>query len=62
MTIELGQTVRDKVTGYSGWATARCVYLGAATQIRIDRINTKGQGIHRWFPEIRLEVVEPGWR
>ena len=58
--IELGQKVRDKITGYEGVVTGRSVWLtGCATcgiQARIDKDGKRPE--LEWFDEIRLEVVD----
>lgn len=60
--VELGQEVRDYVTGFTGIATARTVYLAGTPQIAI----TPKQGVSSsmpetvWVDEARLEVIGRG--
>lgn len=57
--IELGEHVADKITGFSGVATGRCVYLTSCTQIlivpKIDKDGKLQDG--GWIDEQRVEVV-----
>ncbi len=60
--MELGKTYRDPITGLTGMATARCIYLHGTTQIQIEP-GLNHQGEHQdsvWFNESRLVEVAPG--
>lgn len=59
-SIKLGSKVRDKVTGFTGIATARVEYLHGCVQIEImppvDKDNKKPDSIY--IDEPRLEAIE----
>ena len=57
--IELGQKVKDSVTGFRGVATARCEYLYEAPVILVEsQMLVDGKPIEPlWFPEDRLDLV-----
>lgn len=58
--IKLGDKVRDKVTGFTGIATARIEYLHGCVQIEImppvDKDGKKVDGI--WIDDPRLESIK----
>ena len=64
MEIELGQKVKDKITGIEGIATARTEFLNGCVQYEVTRRVKKGetltaesiQGIN--VDEEQLEVIE----
>jgi hypothetical protein len=56
--IQLGVTVRDKITGFSGVVTGRAEYISGCTQCLVcPRVKDDGgmQDAH-WFDEQRLLV------
>ena len=57
--IDLGDKVRDKISGFEGVATARIAYLGDSPDVRIT-----GTALHdgkpvgaEWFSDWRVEKV-----
>lgn len=59
--IQLGQHVRDSVTGFQGVVTGRAEYLFEATTCRIHKteLTTDGKPYDPlWFEEARLEIVD----
>lgn len=49
---ELEKSYRDRVTGFTGVATAHCEYAHAPDQVYLENADTA-----RWFEESRLEAV-----
>jgi hypothetical protein len=59
MRAELGNKVRDKVTGFHGTVYAICRYLsGSLDRAGVQTLNTKGELKEEWFDIDRLEIVE----
>lgn len=64
MKIKLGETYTDKITGYTGIATARIEYLTGCTHIclqaKVDKDNKIPEG--QYFDESRLDdrIEKPG--
>ena len=61
--IELGQEVRDVITGFRGIATGRCNYISGCEQVLVQP-TMKDDGTvpdARWYDDQRLEAV-PGAR
>ena len=59
--INLGDEVKDEVTGFQGVALARMECLYEATQVRVHARNLTDQGTVRdsiWFEEDRLTIVK----
>lgn len=58
--VGLGQTVRDKITGFKGIVTGRCEYITGCNQalvappVKADGSSTDSQ----WFDEQRLEITK----
>lgn len=61
MTIKLGMTVKDRITGFEGDATGRCEYINGKVQFHVepkwqrDAMPIDG----RWIDETRLEQIPP---
>jgi len=58
--IELGQEVRDKVTGFSGIASGKSEYLSGCTHICIQpkvKRGNKELPEPQWFDEPMVEVI-----
>lgn len=53
--------VKDKITGFEGYVTARCEYLDGTTHVRIEGVVSSDteQPRESWFHTRRLEVVRP---
>lgn len=61
MSIDLGTKVRDILTGFTGTATARCVYLGGVSRVQVEPqvgVYKKDEAV--WFEESRIEAVDAG--
>lgn len=60
--IELGQEVKDKITGYTGIVDARTEFLHEANQYRVqtDQLDSCKPVSPCWFYEGRLEIIEKG--
>ena len=60
MDVKLGTKVKDSVTGFVGFATARCVYLNGCVQFEITPEELK-DGVPQkeyWLDEQRVELVK----
>jgi hypothetical protein len=60
MKIELGQKVKDKITGFTGVVTGRTEYITGCEQLLVQP-PTKNDGAFtepRWFDVDRLDVIE----
>lgn len=56
MEVKLGSKVKDKITGFSGVAVARCVYLNGCVQFEIEPLQLK-DGVPQksfWLDEPRV--------
>lgn len=56
-SINLGDKVRDKVTGYEGTLTARCEYLTGVPRFEVSCLDKDGKVVGSWFDGDRLEPV-----
>lgn len=54
--VTLGNYYSDRLTGYSGWAIARCEYLHDAASVKLQRLDGEGAPEEFWFDELRLEA------
>ena len=57
----IGTKVRDRLTGFEGYATSRTEYLLGCAQVHVQP-SAKSTGEFqdgRWFDEPRLEVLDP---
>ena len=54
--IQLGQTVKDNVTGFVGKVTARCEYLSGQPRVMAVGIDSTGRPIEYWIDESCAEV------
>ena len=52
--IQLGETVRDVITGFSGVVTAKCTYITGCDQVHVQPRQSDKDG--RWYDVTRLEV------
>ena len=63
MEITLGQKVKDNVTGFTGIAVAKCIYLNGCIQYQIVPKFNPGSGIlyrNLWVDESQLKIVDDG--
>ena len=60
--IELGNKVRDKVTGLEGIAMCKCIYLNGCIQYEVQpKVNDKGEMVKGlWVDLGQLEYLEAG--
>ena len=60
--VNLGDKVKDTITGYQGIATGRSVFLNGCVSICIARqdVPDKDETKVEWFDEQRVELVESG--
>ncbi len=58
--IELGDRVRDKISGFTGIATSRHEYMNGCVRYTIDSEELKdGKPVDgQWFDEQQIEIVE----
>ncbi|MGE3857212.1 MAG: hypothetical protein AB7G21_09690 [Dehalococcoidia bacterium] len=57
MSIELGVTAKDRITGFEGVATGFVVYISGCNQALLVAKSVDGkEGVASWFDEQRLEV------
>lgn len=54
--IQLGQKVKDSITGFVGTVTARCEYVTSPVHVLVEGIDSTGRPIERWFEESRMQV------
>jgi hypothetical protein len=59
MSIKMGETGKDKITGFVGVATGYCEYITGCNQFLLSPpVNKKGERVEpQWFDEQRLERV-----
>lgn len=57
--IGLGDTVKDKISGFQGIVTSAIVYLHATSQMEVSAttLNDSGEAVSKWFPEGQLTFV-----
>lgn len=56
--VELGDHVRDRVTGFQGVVTAHCHYLNEEDRYRVEGpVGEKNEPKENWFTVSRLEVI-----
>lgn len=58
---QLGNKVRDVITGFEGIATGHCRYMYGCNQVLItpDRLGSDGKTLNgEWFDDQRVEVIE----
>ena len=61
MSIELGDTAKDIVTGWEGVVTGRATYLTGCDQYSIQPVAQGGTWPAGWWLDVnRLEVVKKG--
>ncbi len=57
--IELGSTVKDKVTGFEGIATGRAEYLTGCPRVCVEATKLEdGETKSQWFDDPRLIVIK----
>jgi hypothetical protein len=61
MAIELGQKVKDPITGYKGIAIGKTIWLYGCTRIGVQAIVNKEGKVPelQWFDEPQLEAIPP---
>ena len=62
MAVNLGDKVKDKVSGFTGIATARHEYLNGCVRISVDsdKLGKEGAKIEGYvFDEPQLDIVKP---
>jgi hypothetical protein len=61
MKVELGVTIEDSITGFTGIVTARCEYITGCHQLLVQpRVKNNGDFVEsRWFDEDRCKQL-PG--
>ena len=57
--IKMGQTVKDKITGFEGIVTGHCQYISGCDQLLVQpRVGSDGKKADAyWFDLQRLEVT-----
>jgi hypothetical protein len=56
--LELGDTFRDRLSGWEGHAIARYEYVSGCVQYCLERLDKDGKREHETFDEQRLEKVK----
>lgn len=60
MEIQLGSKVRDKITGFTGTAVAKTVFLNGCIQyIVLSKFNKKEPPLEMNIDEQTLEIIKP---
>lgn len=57
MKIELGDKVKDKITGFTGIATGRAEYLTGCVRFMVERAGKDSKA--EWYDEGRLVQLRP---
>ena len=63
MTIQLGDKVKCKITGFTGIVTGKAEYISGCVRFNVEakeRSNKDGKIIEYWIDEQRLERVSAG--
>jgi len=62
MEVQLGQKVKDKITGFEGIVVARCEYLNGCIQYQVKpKVNEKNESSkEQWIDDQQLEVISDG--
>ena len=56
--VNLGDKVRDPVTGFEGVVTTRCEYLHGPPRVLVEsKVGNDGKLNSEWFDETRVEPV-----
>ena len=57
--IQLGDKVKDNITGFTGIANCRSIYLNGCISIQVisNKLGSDGKEIDEWFDEQRLEIT-----
>lgn len=58
VVIQLGETYRDKVTGFTGTAVKRMQTLGGADQVALEQLGNDGKPFEVWRNVDNLEPFE----
>jgi hypothetical protein len=61
MEIQLGSKVKDKISGFTGIATSKTVFMNGCVRVQIDpdKLNKDGDLIEgAVFDEVQLEVIK----
>lgn len=55
--VNLGDKVKDEVTGFSGVATARAIYWNGCISILVcsSKLGSDGKEVEEWFDEQRVD-------
>lgn len=58
--MNLGKTMKDKITGFKGVVVAHCEYLTGCNQtLLVPPVDDKGAKVEsQWFDDQRLEALE----
>jgi hypothetical protein len=55
----MGQEVKDKITGFTGYVVGRCQYISGCNQTLVQPAMKKGNFVeNKWFDDDRLEVTK----
>ena len=59
MQIEMGQEVKDKITGFSGYVVGICRYITGCDQILVQpKVKKDGEFVEsRWVDDMRLKAT-----
>lgn len=55
--LQLGQKMKDTVTGFEGVAIGRCEYLHGVPEFGLQALSKEGKPETHWFAESRLARV-----
>jgi hypothetical protein len=59
---KFGKRAKDKITGFTGIITAKCIYMYGCSQYvltpEVDKDGKRRDG--EWFDEGRIEIIEDG--
>lgn len=56
--ISLGSKLKDRISGFTGVATALCLYLDAPSRLRLtSELLEGGKPVDVWFDINRLDVI-----
>jgi hypothetical protein len=59
MKVQLGDTVKDRITGFQGVVTGRCEYITGCNQVLVvPKIKSDGSFSESvWFDEQRVDIL-----
>lgn len=58
--MNLGDKVKDAITGFEGIVTTRCEYLHGSPRVLVEaKVSAEGKLNSEWFDESRVTLITP---